>query len=492
MALLAQMALVPAALGAQDGIPDLNGIPDLKGISQADLQAALHNTTEGKLPKSWYTLPEDGGAAAVREQKGGPAMDSIIPADVQSATANVAPAMNRLLESNIQALDQLSSDPVPGNATPGFVPWRLDYFTTDLQLTLSGLLGAVTVQGQPLMVAIFKKQGQNPAMPAPSAPSLSAETASMPLLTIREDESAADLGVALEPVIRASMATGKIQNESVFRQSLHEQASQFQETAQALSATPGNTWWASRLRLDVVVAASGRVAAMPLATVGGEVRLRFEWSRMVVGARRGIAPAAIRPLSARGVKLQQFVLAMQKAAGEALGGTESEGGLRVYQIRVGVGVTVAGTIGVAKGSAQVLGCIYFSKAVPKPTVYPSNALEIAQGNPPVQPAKDEILLLDGDVPASHLAYAKASNTRYRMDSPVDAVFPIALQRVRQGLKDALKMGHLMGVQGKRSAPGKWNLYEIRPEFDLSIGGSLKLVTVTGVALIEIDIYNENF
>jgi hypothetical protein len=140
-------------------------------------------------------------------------------------------------------------------------------------------------------------------------------------------------------------------------------------------------------------------------------------------------------------------------AAAALGAQELRStGFEPYQFRVGVGYTEKGSIGIAKAQGTILGQLYFSRDVKKPTVHPS---------PSPLASRDE-----------------PSNFRKGLDRAfrIAAVFARGAQRSASNAKPSLH----------------WKVFEMRTSFDLSPTENLGLAEVGGVGSTEVNFYNENF
>jgi hypothetical protein len=277
-----------------------------------------------------------------------------------------------------------------------------------------------------------------------------------------------------------------VTDENNLRQSLRTHALDFADAVHAVASSPSSEWWVSRFRLDLVVGANGAVAAVPFINAGGELRLRFEWNRI---SPTGASPAPvghpIANLPARNQKLQQLVMTLSNAVQGAAAATQAESGWMPYGFRVGVGVTVGGNIGIAKGSAQVIGQLYFNRAVRKPPINPAFAAALAA-------APQELSIVEGNAPARHIEFAKAAHLDVQTTSAKEAIYIVPVQKIQDGLKKAFKISHFFTKQAKVSKPGKWNVFELKTGFDFTLAGSVGLATVTGTVTTEVFSYNEAF
>jgi hypothetical protein len=299
------------------------------------------------------------------------------------------------------------------------------------------------VQGAPTVISSWRKQ--NPK--TPDAESNRAD------LVVTAESTAGDLEKQLEPAIRAALATGAIRDEGALRSNLFHKAHEFLLIAQVLERTPQEKWWASRFRLDIGIDASGKVT--PVTSVGVESRFRFEWHRIMKKTAEN-SPNKPLPSVDRGV--YEFVTHLAEDLVELSAEAEplQKLGFEAHTFRVGIGHSTEGNIGIAKSKASVTGHIYFATDVKKPVV-----------NPPNKPGTVVVLTSE------------------------KSVLKLDRGKFRKGLRKAMKISHFF-ARGAAQGKGKWKVYELKTGFDLSVSGSVGLVTVGGTGTTEIAFYNRRF
>jgi hypothetical protein len=381
-----------------------------------------------------------------------------------------------------------SVDPSRG-ARAGKIPWHMEMFSTDLAISVSGWLGILTYKGTPGVIVYWRKQHP------PGGPRAAAEDAGEDPATvlIPTGASRAELDRQLEPAIRAALATGRIQDEKAFRANLWKTAEDFRAVSAALERSRGGQWWVSRYRLDLVVDAQGKVS--PLVTAGVEVRLRFEWHRIMKPAREleerkdpvfdpaGLSGALISFTEAVSQDLEE----LSENPGDR---SDGKSGFKAFQYRVGLGVSYKGTVGIAKVTTSALGYVYFSRDVAKPVVNPAPSARPL----PVELAESSAELEVIDAAEPQLARLSLREARKDTPPPGEMTFKIKREDFRKGLKKALKMGHFFGRSAEKApkANGSWKVYELRAAFDLSLSGKTALANVQGLGSTEINFYNEGF
>jgi hypothetical protein len=374
-----------------------------------------------------------------------PAPKPVVPEDWRSGatsdpldpvvSARVENQVSRLLELNTQAAEAGGASLFASKQ--GAVPWHLEYFMTDLSVSASGVLGALISKGTPGVSFIWRRQYDKAQAHNPSPGNTPAAD-----FEIVSGRSAEDVSVQLEPVIHSLVKAG-IPEDKV-RPELEKFAEHFVKVTSALERTGGGPWWASRFRMDLIVEASGAVT--PMLTAGGEIRLRFEWHRIMpkMELAKGTGPKG---------DIEEFVEKLAEDVGSsALDANElADAGFEPYQFRVGVGYTEKGSIGIAKEQGTILGQLYFSADVKKPTVHPSPS-----------------------------PLAKEDGSEFKKG--LDRAFKIAAVFARGARKAEA-----------RSKPSRhWKVYEMRAAFDISLTEKLGLAEVGGVGTAEVNFYNENF
>jgi hypothetical protein len=427
------------------------------------------------VPGDWYQAPEDRGAEQKRD---GAPEEGASEAHLKSLEGSV----DHILNANSEALEeaQLASQAVPPGMPADWVPWHAEIFTTDLTLSAKGLIGALLTKGQATVRAYWRKQGPAPiaAMESLDAP------ANEPSITIQEETSVQGIMEQIDPLIRASAAAGKIKDTPELRQQLLGTAMEFQSVAKAISETgTDDPWWVSRYRLDLTVDASGSVA--PAVKVGGEVRFRFEWHRIKKHQHvaHGMLASAQQQLLNR--NLENFVRAISQDL-EASFGDLKKKGFQAHTMRMGIGVSAKGNIGVVKGNAGLVGQIYFTHSCSRPVVRRIEAV-----------SHEPLYIIERDPSEQHLKYAASHAIPYHIQGGVEkaideVVYKVDRANFRKGLKKAASIAEFFADRAARAKSGNWKIYELRTAFDSSVSGDLELVTIGGNVTAQVAFFNQNF
>lgn len=370
-----------------------------------------------------------------------------------------------------------------------WVPWRAEYFMTDFSITASGLIGVLTLRGTSTTRAYWRRQGP-PEKKAPE--SLQADDGNPnqePVIVVQDDTSSKEMVKQLEPAIHAAVATGKIKDTPDLRKNLLQAAQEFQAIASAIpSSNEDLPWWVSRFRLDFSVDAAGRVE--PVGMVGGEVRFRFEWHRIRRTHKTEVPMVAIteRQLAIR-KSLQEFVTATAVDLNDAFE-SHNELGFKAHQMRVGLGISVRGNIGMVRGTAGLVGQIYFSRNVERPKVRPP-AIKMALSDNP-------ILIIERNPSADTVNFALKNNIKVETtpgkDSGIfdEAVYKMDRKAYRKGIFKAARIGKFFANRASKVQFKSWKIYELRTAFDASLSGGLDIVTLAGTGTAQISFFNQNF
>ncbi len=437
----------------------------------------------GNVPQDWYLLPEDRPQFAHT-------FEAISTNDQDSHS--LTNTLDQIFVINSQAVENklknphlslFSQSPPPGYPKD-WVPWHAEIFTTDLALSARGWLGSLLLRGTATVRAYWRKQ--YPLQPT---------TKTLQAISQEEVDTKADIILSseskpksileqLEPGIQAAIASGKIQNSSDLRNNLVQAATEFQYIAESLNQSQSDLpWWVSRFRIDLNIDASGKI--VPVGNLGGEVRFRFEWHRiknihkeMLSGGRQTLYLTQNPNFKN---ELINLVASISQDLTEVFQKTE-ETGLQAHTMRMGIGVSAKGNLGLVKGSAGIVGQIYFTRNVSRPKVNP---------HPPTLFSSAPLRLIEKNPSVTHLQYAKNKNIAFSGGLD-EVVYEIDRTAFRKGLKKAAKIGHFFAERAIQAGVGSWKVYELRVSYDSSISGELDLVTLTGAVTAQIAFFNKNF
>ena len=438
-------------------------------------------------PESWYRLPESNSG-----QEPNRLTESEDTTQLEKTVDAVFRANQQALEGGISANDSVTSSFFAEKKPKDWVPWRAEIFTTDLSLSVGGLLGALFAKGTATVRAYWRKQ--YPANPAESVVNLDDKESSEGVIRFSEESTDIDIRNQIESVIAVAVKAKKVEDTPVLRHELFKVAGDFQNLASGLNETSQDLpWWVSRFRLDFNVDASGHVH--PNVTVGGEVRFRFEWHRI---KRKSPSPAFVAKKRLASEILNQPVLAtFVRGISEDLDLAFShmpEHDFQAYTFRVGIGLTVKGEIGVIKGSAGVVGQIYFLRDVKRPKQNPKPAFVSTE-----QP----LLIIERNPSSQNLSFAKSKKIKFELNSipnsganfvdPIsEVVYKASRDQFRKGLKKAAKITTFFTDRAAKQKATGWKIFELRTAFDSSVTGELSMASIVGSVTAQVAFYNQKF
>ncbi len=451
-----------------------------------------------QIPAAWHVLPENSSAVTVNTQnlasnseensEPNPKLDAAVSTYVDATSNALVDAKDpsqQFARNYAASLAQL----------PDQVPWHMEYFISELGVSASGILGSLILKGTPSVIFMWRKQ--NPAAPTPAQPAMVAESRAQDdvkpegELQLTNATSEEEMTMQLEPAIRAAVASGRVKDGDRLRKGLLAAAQDFQSLASTLGDNPGLEWWASRFRLDLTIDGSGKISHV--LTVGGDLRFRFEWHR-VMKKTPAFQPRNLATMPLQQTRLHDFVVAMSQDLSALSDAKDNEvpSGFKAYSFRVGIGVTAKKDIGVVKGTAGLIGHVYFSRDVAKPKVNPKPLYSAPLTS------VTEIPVIEGYESPKTVEYALANGIKFDRETQRNGgaldqiVYKVNRKKIREGLRKAGKIASFFGKHASEANRGKWKVYELRTGFDLSVSGKVGMVELGGQATTQINFYNQNF
>lgn len=505
-------------------------------------QRGFARSVHPAVPSSWVRLPEDSGLqrrTSLVEDEGmgeefelpSPELDRAIGSIVRS-TANSA---NRNLpepieeEKFVSELSLINRESLGWGARPGdWVPWHLEFFSTQLSLTTQGLIGLTTVKVQPSLTLNWRRQGSKPLLqalgvvPAPSgqevpvghSPQLREPTpvgppasqTSEPDLRIIEANplmTDAQILAEFEPALKSALATGRIRDPELFLKQTQSLLLELRNAALAVTEPSASEWWVCGVRFDFSVDATGKL--LPFFSLGAEVRFRFEWRRMMPiqsppqsfeGERTQWTlrqdSGQGTPFSPLAESLSRISHALVEDLKFAADDSTAPRGFQAQAFRVGLGISAKGEFGISKVGSTAIAHLNFTRDISRPIVYPVQTMSVI--------GDEELPLLESKPKEDSLIFARQLGVRTEVLSPStlswgvpQVLYRVPRARFRKGLSRALAMGrHLAQATQVLSSRSTWKIYELKAGVDLSMTGALGLATVGGVAMGEISFWNEEF
>lgn len=399
--------------------------------------AAPGAASDERLPESWYRA---GGKECLAGETTG--------RDETERERAAEGVIDRLIRANAAVPEGLDDTATRRG------DWRLESFSVGLGVSAQGLLGALVARGDASAGLTWIRRGAAPRAEPP------AETA----LVVIGDEDDVAIAARLEPVARALVAAGAVDDGGALRANLHAAAKRYQRLLAGMAPGGDDRWAVSRLRLDFAVDVSGTLS--PALSAGGGIRMSFQWCPPKARPRR----PPVDDDEAR--RLSRFLRALAGAVESVPLDDLAPTGFALTTVTFGLGISASGAFGVASASGSVTGLVSLSRAVPS-----------VSGGVRRAPAMDVVPLVGG-ASAEALACARSHAIPFRA-SRGDAVFEIPADRFRRGLAKAVRIASVFARRAAKAKQARWELHWLGAGFSLSVSGGVGLVTVGGSASIDL-------
>lgn len=440
-----------------------------------------------RLPQDWYVLPEDASTYAAesldRPTAGGDTYSRSETA-VADSVDHVFGVTAQTLEKSGNIIGRLDR---PADAPQDWAPWHLSEILMDLGINIAGTAGLVTGIGETSVEIRWRQTKQ-------ALEKLGLDTKSQP---VPEKEEKADLVLddamskeqahaGVDRIATAVMATGKIEpgGESDMRDGLKKVVDDLQDIMVDINAYNYSSWDISKFGIDVEISGSGKVSNGM--TVGGAVRLRFEWKRSSYG------PSIVRnssdPLtSERQENLRKLLSGVARELDTVNKDLYASSGFDLTTLKVGIGAYLSAKFGVVKGKLAVTGFAFFTKSN---RIANSN---YASNSRPRIILDEEIPLIDSEPKAIHKTYAAQNNVRFEEvpggDGADRVIYFMQRDKFQKGLHRAVKMGAFFAERaskktGAQTENKRWVIDQIKPNFALSLEGAFKVLTIGGKVSLE--------
>lgn len=482
--------------------------------------AAALDASDYVLPSSWYTLPEnettdtdrvegktlyrlDEGAKSHHRHRIEDAWDRLV-----DDTADVDP-LDELFEATSEGMDIFATQDGPAK-----INWRLHQLRLNLGISLKGVIGVVFGKGAISSEIFWTRRYDTPSGNAGYRSENSASVGrtselaggnsgddSAPTLALDALCDAKAFSLALDPVVASVMATGKVKDESALRTNLAAAAVQVNSIFDEIESIAQSTWNLSKLRLDMSVTVTGKVYVFT--SVGGAIRVRIDWTP--AKDKNACVLAGSRDTNVTKDMQHNFnhLVRGLTSVFSVLPETQDVDGtpLRLETVAVGVGFDASGRAGVVRAQGVVIGELWFKRAKKdayalSPGAY-SGAYSDAYsgyggayggGYPPPPLAPLTVPLIEVEPSEEHLSYASASGISHQLiwDERLEARvahYDVPVEAMRRGLDKALSLNRFIASKAIRHEGRRWYVSEVRPVFQLSVGGDVAFATLAGIGQI---------
>ncbi|MCB0365748.1 MAG: hypothetical protein H6624_01940 [Bdellovibrionaceae bacterium] len=445
------------------------------------------NSTDGKevkIPSHWHILPEDRADVAQPMRNFWEDEE-----EVKDDTEKVEKLVSRIYKAHGEAIEKSNlslanieedSDKKPKD----WVPWRMVVMRAGLGVSLSGTIGVLAFKGNPSAVVVWGKRDKSPA-----AEPAAAEAAEDGAVLMNAEWSEERLMKEVEPTIQAVIASGRVENETLFRKSFKQTVRDLHGLVQSVPMSDHGVWVPSKFRFDLGIEASGSVSF--IASLGGALQVRLEWLRPK-GQTRPPDPApmvtmsnAVQPMSKGLGELVRVLSSDLQAMSEA---ESANSQFKAKSLRIGIGFSAKGDIGVVKAGIKTVGHIYFDRQE-----RPSPMAMAATGYAP-----GRLLMIEHNPPQRHLDFARSRGFNVLSHSVTaggaEAVYDVNRDNFRKGLAKAIEMSKIFTKPGEEAEAKdkEWAVQAVKVGFGMSVGGDIGVVNVGSTISATVKFVNTKF
>lgn len=413
----------------------------------------------GALPRSWIQAggKPSGGEGVERPSS---AADEAVRSAFAAHTLALETGVDEVGLSAQQ--DESHSERLPKDWTP----WHLDGLEASFGVQDTGFFGILLFNGSASVKGTWQRQTTKNKFDLATTPARKPRKAKS-AIKISNRMSDRDLLRAIEPAVRAAVATRSVRNENALRKNLLTEARRFAGHCRLMQLLPATeVWKLNEFQLWVAVTVEGQVSTTIAAA--GSMSLYFVWQMPDETERAQLRAEKLSSFSVQEQvkldRLSSFVKTITQVIPDAhRESTELRRmGFDFNGFQMGFYVGVEADFGIAAGQAQVGFKLIFAKseqsisAVSDTTLSPKTQ---SRENLPVVYYR----------PASRLGISeKSSKVEFG---------EISRDQLKTGLRFAMEMGTYFAERAREVDADEWKLASLQAEFGLLVGGEIKLVAL---------------
>lgn len=353
-----------------------------------------------------------------------------IPSSWLSNTLDISESMKsiqnmKMAENAVDKIFQAGVMMLPENKDDKKSKWFLQSIMMEIGAEKEGNIGLLGAGGEAAVELVWTK-----AVDPNRGKKLNTNEEVVPTeVKISSEMNVSDIEKEVKPILDLAMASGKIKNRQFLKENLLKRAFEFQKVIRELENTPSFTkWYVYKYQLDLNVSGEGHVT--PIFEVGMALRFKMEWWKIAKKTQTKNWEKSELSDNAK------FVMGIAQDL-ETFEQVKLENDFKFNTVKIGLGVGVEGELVVAKGQANAIGSIFFLKN------------------------------------------EKATNTKFKMD------LPTLHQNFKRGLVKAGKIAQFFTARAPNKEEKGFKLNVIEMEFQYFMNGSLGLVTVEGISVIQL-------
>lgn len=432
----------------------------LGGANKA-FAAVLKDLDDGGVPKDWYLRPDS---------------DEILYSNkFKKPWSKISEKFSRSVEDLIKAqgdsFDRFSERYLQNSLNSS---WDLNQIRTDFGISSGGKMGILALQGALAVESRwFKKDGNYNDS---DALIFAGEQENEHSFSINSDISEPELNRQLVQVVNLVYGLGKISNRLKLFQGLKKRLQQVRQLLVQLGPLPHSYWQPSRFRMELFVDADANVGSV--LNMGADLRLRFDW---FVITKTYYKNDKVKPVSKS--RFSQLVKSLAQDLDHLVNEQKPIGDVyKPVNVAIVLGLNAQGYVGIAHLRANTLGWLWFAKPQ-NPRVTPAGSLEASSsvgiGSLPL------IAELPNSQEQRFISKFNIKMLPTMLEGRKVATYDMSRARFRSGLKKARKIAAFFGKRAQAVKFRHWSLDLFRTDFDLSVGGSLGLATLSSIVSVRI-------
>lgn len=359
--------------------------------------------------------------------------------------------------------------------------WHLFAVVFDLGVTLGGRLGALLLQGTPGVWLYWHPKPEKPKVQTLEDTSLAADDNGTFEIS---NESSPQLKAQIHNVVQSVYATGKVHYNPNLEEDLYQTTNNYFSIMDSTQVNSPTQWGLQQMRLDLQISGAGRLHFG--ATVGGAVRLRMHW---IPQPKNNVSKGPLDEKQSRIAQGLSTVISQLLRELEMWSAQNPQKGFTPAYLRVGLGVLSNFDVGVVRGGAQAILHAYFIPHKNRTFNLTERSLFLdglsendSKGTAlRIEPIDDKAafasaLGIEGEAQQSSM-FQPLSPTKLPTEIPRDIL--------QKGLNRAGRIGRFFLDRAQRlSQKSNWEVFRVKINMDLNMGGSIGLTTLAGDVQLE--------
>jgi len=398
-----------------------------------------------KVPTDWYVVPER-------------AQDFNI-SKLTDDEDDLEEAVDELFTAQGDSFDEMLQQSHFGKES--LSGWSLSVIKGDVGISAGGDIGILALKGKIAVETHWYPRNQGRKADSDKYHIQDSEAD----LEISQLSSPSEIQEKVKRIVDAAYYSGKVWDPVRMEMELLSAVNHVGKMMQNPPDTRYFMWTPSKFRLEVSVSAEGKV--LPFMSVGGDIRVRIDW-KILPG---NYTKEALDNESAR--SFRELVLIL---ADELRYVSSGHAGYRSDTVEIALGMTASGKIGIAKTSFGIVGKLFFKV---------NHGLSLNSANESESTYAPLLVITDtsygGILPKGDGSFIQPVSREALWLNPgmKGEVYEINRAQLRYGLKKAHDMAGFFVGRAQRNSQRYWYLKKFKTAYEMSIGGSLSLASLSG-------------